>query len=266
MALRNGEMHVFAGLGAIVVCVALIVPSVVFTSDTVEAGPIIDDEMESIEASLAYKKPNAPKQPQKETRTAVKTEDQGISRDETKKVEKQCCLTKEDCAAASLQFKTPCEDGKVCRDFQCVKETVAKADDPPDPNAKPVTTPDLDDPVGAKDNSNVGAFDGSEFGIGDVTKGDPYFQRLVADLAWAAPELARGASEPIGCIQLAADGKIPQTKFKERGDDDLATLAESALKGLQRKRNDKPEEVPTHLLGKLTTKWVCFKFAIRPPD
>jgi hypothetical protein len=266
MALKDGEMHVFAGLGAVVVVAALVVPSVVFTSETVEAGPIIDDDMEMIEASLAYKKPNAPKQPQKETRTAVKTEEQGISRDENKKIEKQCCLTKDDCAAASLQFKTPCEDGKVCRDFQCVKETVAKVD-APDPNAKvPDRTTGLDTPVGDTNTPTVGAFDGSEYGIGDVTKGDPYFQRLVADLQYQAPELARGTSEPVGCIQLAADGKIPQTKFKERGDDDLATLAESALKGLQRKRNDKPEEVPTHLLGKLTTKWVCFKFAIRPPE
>lgn len=265
MALRNGEMHVFAGLGAIVLSAALVVPSVMMTAETVEAGPIIDDDMESIEASLAYKKPNAPKQPQKETRTAVKVDPQGVSRDETKKVEKQCCMTKADCAAANLPFKTACDGDKVCRDFQCVKEQVAVTD--PDPNGKvPDRTTGLDVPVGEKDNTNVGAFDGSEYGIGDVTKGDPYFQRLVADLAWAAPELARGTSEPVGCIQLAADGKIPQTKFKERGDDDLATLAESALKGLQRKRNDKPEEVPTHLLGKLTTKWVCFKFAIRKPE
>ena len=265
MALKNGEMHVFAGLGAIVLSAAMIVPSVALTSESVEAGPIIDDEMESIEASLAYKKPNAPKQPQKETRTAVKDDPQGVSRDETKKVEKQCCLTKADCTVANLPFKTACDGDKVCRDFQCVKEQVAKND--PDPNAKvPDRTTGLDTPVGEKDNTNVGAFDGSEYGIGDVTKGDPYFQRLVADLQYEAPELARGTSEPIGCVQLAADGKIPQTKFKERGDDDLATLAESALKGLQRKRNDKPEEVPTHLLGKLTTKWVCFKFAIRKPE
>ena len=266
MGFRNGEMHVFAGLGAVLISVALVVPSVAFEScnERAEAGPILED-MESIEASLAYKKPNAPKQPQKQTREAVKNDPLGVSRDDTKKVDKQCCMTKADCASASLPFKTPCGDGKVCRDFLCVKEQVAVTE-PPDPNGKPVTMPTSDDPIGSTDNTNVGAFDGSEFGIGDVTKGDPYFQRLVADLAWEAPELARGTSEPIGCIHLTADGKIPETKFKERGDDDLATLSEAALKGLQRKRNDKPEEVPTHLLGKLTTRWVCFKFSIRPPE
>ncbi|MEJ7603306.1 MAG: hypothetical protein WKG01_35795 [Kofleriaceae bacterium] len=267
MGFRNGEMHAFAGLGAVLISVALVVPSMVFEScnERAEAGPVLED-MESIEASLAYKKPNAPKQPQKQTREAVKNDPLGVSRDETKEVQKVCCTTKADCKDAALPFQTACGDGKVCRDFQCVKEQLAKTNDP-EPNAKvPDRTKGLDDPVGPTDTSNAGAFDGSEFGIGDVTKGDPYFQRLVADLAWEAPELARGTSEPIGCIHITADGKIAETKFKERGDDDLATLSESALKGLQRKRNDKPEEVPTHLLGKLTTRWVCFKFSIRPPD
>jgi len=265
MGFRNGEMHVFAGLGAILVSTALVIPSVWFTDGAGEDEKPILEDMESIEASLAYKKPNAPKQPQKQTRTAVKDEPQGVSRDETKKVENQCCMTQEDCTAANLPFKTPCDGDKICRDFQCVKEQLAKTD--PEPNAKiPDRTQSLDDPVGEKDNSNVGAFDGSQYGIGDVTKGDPYFQKLVADLAWEAPELARGTSEPIGCIHISADGKIPETKFKERGDDDLATLSEASLKGLQRKRNDKPEEVPTHLLGKLTTRWVCFKFSIKKPD
>ena len=114
---------------------------------------------------------------------------------------------------------------------------------------------------------SIGAFDGSEFGVGDVTKGDPYFQRLVIDLAWAAPELAKsGADAPIGCVHITADGKIPDTKFKDKGDDDIAVLAEAALSELKKKRNKDPEEVPTHLLKVLTTKWVCFKFTAKSSD
>ena len=40
----------------------------------------------------------------------------------------------------------------------------------------------------------------------------------------------------------------------------LLRHAENALKELKKKRNENPEEVPTHLLRALTTKFVCFKF------
>ena len=89
----------------------------------------------------------------------------------------------------------------------------------------------------------------------------------MVDLAWASPELARAAAtSPVGCIHITADGKIPETKFQVKGDDDIATLAESALKALKQKRNEHPEEVPTHLLRQLTTRWVCFKFTVKSSD
>ena len=224
-----------AALGAALFSAALVVPTVWFADDARASAKPPLMEMESIEASLAYKKPNAPKQPQKVKQAPnPEVKPDGVSRDETKKVDDKKPDPKED------------KPSKVV-----------------DPLAK-FHRPQEDDTDTGKPTESIGAFDGSEFGIGDVTKGDPYFQRLVVDLAWAAPELARsGADAPIGCVHITADGKIPETKFKDKGDDDIATLAETALSELKKKRNKDPEEVPTHLLKALTTKWVCFKFTAK---
>lgn len=228
----------FAAFGALVVTAALSVPMVFLVDKKSDDGPVLDN-MESIEASLAYKKPNAPKQPQKQKRAPVpETQPEGISHDENKKPD-------------------PKEPDK--------KDPPKKADKVPDIDKFLGKHGDPDDEVGKTDDQ-VGAFDGSQFGIGDVTKGDPYFQRLVVDLAWEAPELAKSTSPPIGCIHLNSDGKIAETKFKEKSDDDVATLAEAALKALQQKRNANPEEVPTHLLKQLTTRWVCFKFTVKSSE
>ena len=237
MSMKDGELHAMAAFGATLLSAALVVPTVWLTEAKADTGPILDN-MESIEASLAYKKPNAPKQPQKQKRApdpVVKPE--GVSHDENKPVDAN---------------KPDKPDHKPSKDV--------------DPLAKFHRPEDNDNDVG-KTTDTVGAFDGSEFGIGDVTKGDPYFQRLVVDLGWQSPELAKGSGQPpIGCIHITADGKITDTKFKEKSDDDIATLAEGALKSLQKKRNDHPEEVPTHLLKQLTTRWVCFKFTIKSSE
>ena len=235
--MKNGEMHTVAGLGAILLSVAVIAPTVYFAEASADTPPPLM-QMESIEASLAYKKPNAPKQPQKVKQAPnPEVKPDGVSRDETKKVEDKKPDPKDD------------KPSKVV-----------------DPLAK-FHRPQEDDTDTGKPTESIGAFDGSEFGVGDVTKGDPYFQRLVVDLAWAAPELARsGAEAPIGCVHITADGKIPETKFKHKGDGDIATLAETALSDLKKKRNKDPEEVPTHLLKALTTKWVCFKFTAKSSD
>ena len=228
-----------AAFGAIALTAALSLPMVFFVDKKGEDGPILDN-MESIEASLAYKKPNAPKQPQKPRHAPdPEVKKEGISHDETKKIE-------------------PKNDKPD-------KKDPAKPSKDTDPLAKFHRTLD-DDSEPGKPTETVGAFDGSEFGVGDVTKGDPYFQQLVVDLAWQAPELAKATSAPVGCIHLTADGKIAETKFKDKSDDDIQPLAEAALKALQTKRNANPEEVPTHLLKQLTTRWVCFKFTVKSSE
>jgi hypothetical protein len=235
--MKNAEMHLMAGLGAVLFSAALVVPTVWFTQARASTGPALEN-MEMLEVSLAYKKPNAPKQPQKiKQAPSPEVKPDGVSRDENKKVEDKKPDPKPD------------------------KPTAVT-----DPLAKFHRDQDEDTDVG-KPTETIGAFDGSEFGVGDVTKGDPYFQKLKTDLGWSPPELARsGAEAPVGCIQLTKDGKIPQTTFKVKGDDDIATLAESALRDLKKKRNEQPEEVPTHLLKALTTRWVCFKFTAKSPD
>ena len=237
--MKDGEIKAVAAFGAVLLSLGMVVPTVLLADDaSADAGPPLDN-MEAIEASLAYKKPNAPKQPQKPTQAPnPEVKPDGVPHDENKKVDDK----KPD----------PKPDDKPSKDT--------------DPLAKYRRDQDDDTNTG-KPNETIGAFDGSEFGIGDVTKGDPYFQRLVVDLAWSSPELAKsGATAPVGCIHLTADGKIPEFTFKVKGDDDIATLAESALKELKQKRNEKPEEVPTHLLKQLTTRWVCFKFTVKSSE
>ncbi len=233
-------MHITAAISALALTGGIVYGTLAFTDARADTTPPLEN-MEAIEASLAYKKPNAPKQPQKpKTAPPPEVKPEGVSRDENKKPDEKP--------------KKPDEEKKP-----------QKPDQPVDPLAKFKRT-DEDMEVG-KPNETIGAFDGSEFGIGDVTKGDPYFQRLVVDLAWASPELAKsGAVSPVGCIHLTAEGKIPETTFKVKGDDDIATLAEAALKELKQKRNEKPEEVPTHLLKQLTTRWICFKFTVRSSE
>ena len=75
------------------------------------------------------------------------------------------------------------------------------------------------------------------------------------------PEIAKASSIPIGCIHLQPDGTIKAIKFEEKGDDDLQTAAEAALKELQKIRSREPERVPTHLL-KWTKQWLCFRFSV----
>lgn len=237
--MKNAEMHLASIFGSIVIVVALVVPTVLL-KPRAAAGPPPLEDMPAIEASIAYKKPNAPKQPQKQFRAPDPVaKPEGVSHDET---------------------KTP----------------IPPKPDEAKPKPNPVTDPkyvapdrtnvDDEDLAVGKPDQQIGSFDGEEFGVGDVTKGDPYFGRLSSDLHrdWNPPELATGSSEPVGCIQITPDGKIPQTKFQIDTNDDLGLLAHTALKKLQDKRNADPDPVPTRLLRELTTKWICFKFTAKP--
>jgi hypothetical protein len=232
--MKDSEMHTVAGFGALLLSAVLVVPTVWMTNSRAETKPPLAD-MEVIEASLAYKNTKAPKQPQKERNAPTpEVKEQGVSRDETKKPE----------------------------------EKKDKKDEPkPDPNADPLAKfrrpqdPDLES---GKTDDQEGAADGSELGRGNISKGDPYFQRLWADLDWTVPELARsGGLQTIACLVFSADGKITRTEFKEKGDDDIATLADKAIRDLKDKRNAAPEEVPTHLLKRLTTRGICFNLTAK---
>lgn len=229
--MKDAEIQAVSFAGTIVLTAALFAPILYLVPKAEAQGPELK-EMETIEASLAYRK-TPQKQPQKRLKAADPIEKpEGVSRDENKKpVEK------------------PKDDEKK-----------PKKDDT-DPLAKFKHPQDDDTPTG-KPVTDIGDFNGSEKGFAEDTKGDPWMQQLVADMNYNPPEIAKGNGVPVGCIHLSADGKISETKFFTKTDDDLQTAAEAALDGLKKTRNDHPVEVPTHLL-KITTKWLCFKFTVR---
>src|SRR3984885_6846264 len=213
--MKDAEIQMFSLFGTIVLTASLFAPVLYLTEKADDNGPVLKD-MEVIEASLAYRK-TPKKQPQKRFKSADPIEKpEGVSRDEKKKPEEK----KDD-------------------------EKKPKKDDT-DPLAKLKHPQDDDTPVG-KPVTNIGDFNGSEKGYADETKGDPWMQALRGDMNYNPPEIAKGNSEPVGCIRLTPDGKITDTKFFVRSDDDLQTAAEAAIDGLKKARNDKPIEVPSHL-------------------
>jgi hypothetical protein len=234
MSFKDGEMHAVSIFGTVVLTASLFVP-VLFLTAAAETDDIKLDKMESIEASIAYRK-TPQKQPQKKVRAPDPVEKpEGISHDETKKpIEKKP------------------EDKKQ-----------AKPADPKAPFAEFPHASDEDTPVG-KPTTAPGDFNGNEKGYAEDTKGDPYWGRLRGDMQYAPPEISKGDSAPIGCIHITPEGKIVDTKWDHKSDDDLQTAAEAAIRELVKVRNDHPEPVPTHLLS-ATTKWLCFKFTVKAP-
>jgi hypothetical protein len=199
-----------------------------------ERGPNLDD-MEAIEASLAYRK--APeKQPQKKKAAPQPDEKlEGVSHDET---------------------KTP-EEKK--------DEPKKKPDETVDDKYKKYARENTDDEEVGKPEEDLGAFDGSEYGFAAETKGDPYFQALIADLVkgWEYPELLSDVGVPVGCMHLEPDGKIVDTLMKTKsGNSELDDSVDRALTNLVKLRDEEPREVPAHLL-KQTRSWICFKFDAR---
>jgi hypothetical protein len=230
MALKDTEMHVLSIAGAAIVTAALFVPVLFFTDAAKDEGPQLK-EMQVIEATIAYKK-SPTKQPQKQTQPAPTIDKpEGVSRDENKKPPEK------------KEEKKP-ENAKVDPNNPFGKFT-RTADD----EGKPTTQP-------------LGDFNGSEKGFAPESKGDPFFGRLRADMNFQFPAIAKASSIPVGCIRIQPDGKIADTKFDEKGDDDLQTAAEAAMNELVKARRANPEPVPTHLLS-ITTRWLCFKFSVQ---
>jgi len=196
-------------------------------------GPALED-LEVIEASIAYKKAEPEKQPQKKKRAAEEKIVEGVSRDENKVPEE-----KKD------EPKSKIDDDDPLKDFR-----------------RPDQDEDLD--VG-KVVDDPGIFDpDAPIGWAEETKGDPYFQKLIQQLreGWEYPELLKTEGVPVGCMRLERDGRVTDTLFKEKsGNAELDDSVERALKLLEKTRKDDPPPVPDHLL-KHTTRWLCFKFEV----
>jgi hypothetical protein len=232
MSLKETEMQILSLVGAAALTAGLFVPMLWFTEKQEAEGSQLKD-MEAIEATIAYKKSPA-KQPQKPVEAQPTIEKpEGVSRDENKKPDE-----KKDEKKPEAKVDPDNPFGKFAR----------KNDD----EGKPTTQP--------------GDFNGDDKGFAPTSKGDPFFGRLRADMNFQFPEIAKASSIPIGCLHIQADGQIANTTFDppigQKGDDDLQTAAEAAMRELVKARRTNPEPVPTHLLG-ITTKWLCFKFSVQ---
>jgi len=233
MSLKEPEMQMLSIVGALALTAGLFVPMLWFTDRVDKADSQLKD-MEAIEATIAYKK-SPTKQPQKEVQAQPTIDKpEGVSRDENKKPDEK--KPEEKKPEAKVDPNNPF--GKFAR--------------PNDDEGKPTTQP--------------GDFNGDEKGFAPTSKGDPFFGRLRADMNFQFPEIAKASSIPIGCLHIQADGQIANTTFDppigQKGDDNLQTAAEAAMRELVKARRANPEPVPTHLLG-ITTKWLCFKFSVQ---
>ena len=232
-SLKETEMQVISAVSALLVVATIAVPTLWFTQAAEAHAPEMKD-MTAIEASIAMRKEKV-NQPQKHFRPPDEVQKPiGVSHDEKKDPPPP---------KPDEDKPPPKHDEKVDTNIDRFKHH--DDDDAPAGSSKPV----------------VGDFNGSEKGFGDITTGDPWLGQLNADMHYAPPAIAKGDSVPVGCIHLTAEGKIVDTKFDVKTDDDLQTAAETAIDALKKLRNDHPVPVPDHLLP-LTTKWLCFKFSI----
>ena len=233
MSLKDPEMRVLSMIATGALTAGLFVPLLWFTDKAEAQGQQLRD-MEAIEATIAYKKTPI-KQPQKQTQpTPTIEKPEGVSHDENKKPDEK----KEEKKPDNAKVDPANPFGKFAR--------------PTEDEGKPTTQP--------------GDFNGTDKGFAPESKGDPFFGRLRADMNFQFPEIAKASSIPVGCLHIQADGTISQTTFDppigQKGDDDLQTAAEAAMRELVKARRANPEPVPTHLLG-ITTKWLCFKFSVQ---
>jgi hypothetical protein len=232
MSLKDGELHTVAAIGACLLTAALGAGLYGFSGEAraEPAAPLLED-LEAIEASIATRKKPA-KLPQKKTQEAPpETQADKVNRTADK-------------------MPDPPKD----------KPTEPKID--PDDPLKNVKRREVDDdsPAGPQ-TEDVGAFNDNERGFADETKGHPFLQRIARDIndAWEFPKILSATNAAVGCLHIAADGKIAKTKLEKSGDSQLDQSVEDALKKVETKRNNNPEPVPTDI-AKLTNRWTCFKF------
>jgi outer membrane biosynthesis protein TonB len=249
MALKDGEMVTFSLLGTVMLTGALFFPVLYWTEKADAKRPDFGD-MESIEASIAYKK-TPQKQPQKQVKApdpVVKPD--GVSRDEKKPPVETC--------------DPKCKPGFYCDPAtkQCRAEDKPPKKADTDPLAKyKRPDPDDDSPVG-KPTVQPGDFNGSEFGWAPQTKGHPFWQKFAQDIHenFSLPSISEANGIPVGCFHITPDGKIADTQFKTKsGSADLDDAAQRAIDAVKKLRNENPIPVPTELLG-ATTRWICVRF------
>lgn len=250
MSLGNRAIHTVSALCTFVLSGGLSF-SVVVEFDRDPTTKTKWDDMESIEAAIAYKK-TPQKQPQKKTTQPEKPKDEGVSRDDKKPPVEGCktdaeCKPDETCKANRCEPKKP-KPAKPLDTSQVFADHPHPSDDDDGPVGKPTTEP--------------GDFNGDEHGWAPQTKGHPFWQKFAQDIHenFSLPEISAANGIPVGCFHITPDGNIVDTKVKERsGSPDLDDAAERAIHAVQKLRNNNPTPVPTELLG-ATTRWICVRF------
>ena len=248
MSFKESEMQTISVLATVIVTGALFLPVLYLTEKADDVKSKFDD-MESIEASVAFKK-EPKKQPQKQTSQPEIKKDDTVSHDENKKPIEGC------------KVDSDCKADQKCKDTRCVAkvEKVTTAD-PKDPFKGIHHTEDDDQPTG-KPVTEVGDFNGNEEGWAPTTKGHPFWQGFAKDIHdnFTLPEISDANGIPVGCFHIAPDGKIVDTKVKTKsGSPDLDQAAEHAIDAVKKLRNDNPVPVPTELSGAVN-RWICIRF------
>ena len=216
------RLHTYSMIGTVLCCLALgggtWAASEAAGDDDAEKDPFAD--MVVIDAALAFKGAETPKQPVKEVRAPPPPEQPtGVSRDEH--------------AAPVVAPEKP-KPEKV--DVESVLEKNRARDE------------DEDLPIGKKSAMEIGAIDGVEIGYGDKTHGNPYLGALKSGFmrGWEFPEILSDVGVPVGCIQLDEDGMIGAVKLmKASGNQQLDDSVERALADFKIKNNKEPKPLPT---------------------
>lgn len=201
------------------------------------AKPQLNDDVMIIEASIAYLKEDAPKQPQKKRTEKRVDKREGISRDENKQVEEE--------------KKKPEDKNKPPPDWRDFERDTEEEYDP-----------DLEE--GKAPPRQGGAFDGEKFGWAEENKGHPYLRDLAKDVDFDVPTLEQGAGYAQACVRLRPDGTVQEQKVREKsGNTNIDRAADEAMRKLEEKRKDPRDvkPVPAELID-ITEKWLCFKLGI----
>ena len=247
MSFKDGEIQAVSILGTAILTSALALP-VVYLTEKAAPAVVKFDNMESIEASIAYKK-TPQKQPQKQTSQPIVKKDEGVSHDENKKPIDQC------------KADADCKPDEKCKSGRCIP----RQDKPVQVAQKPIDITQFhhaDDDDAGKPVTKPGDFNGQEYGWAPITTGAPFWQGFVKDIRenFTLPTISESNGSPEGCFHITPDGKIVETKIKQKSDSpDLELAAENALDAVKKLRNENPIPVPTEPLGQ-TSRWICFRF------
>ncbi len=236
MSVKDGTIHVISLIGTMLLAGGLGVPTLYLTEAADADAAPGPDKMIAIEASLATKSTNKSKQPQKQFKAPepVKPEpQQGVADDPNK-----------------VPTKKPEEPKKKPDKEKSLEEKMKELPSRPD---------DTDTPTGKP--TDAAPFNPNAIGHGPANVGDPYFAKLTDDLIANFPGHNVSDNPPEACIHLTPEGKIADTKFNVRSNDDLQQFAEGQLKALVKERNEHPVPVPIQLID-ITKQWLCFKFTV----